>query len=62
MRRSYGSDKRAGIAVADLMKMFPDNGAAERWFERVVWGDRPKCPRCGCTRATGTRHRSMPYY
>ncbi len=54
--------QRAGIAVADFMGMFPDDGVAERWFERAIWGDEPRCPRCGSTRATRTRHRSMPHY
>lgn len=57
-----GSHRRAGISVADFMGMFPDDRAAERWFEYAIWGEHPRCPRCGCTRTSGTRHRSMPHY
>ena len=48
--------------MADFMVMFPDDVAAEQWFERAIWGDESRCPRCGCTCTTSTRHTSMPHY
>ena len=29
--------------------MFPDEEAAAKWFESVIWPNGRHCPRCGCT-------------
>ena len=57
-----GKSHREGMTIADLIKMFPDNEVAEKWFEKNIWGGKPKCPRCGNTKITRTNHHSMPYY
>lgn len=47
--------------------MFPDDAAAERWFEEARWGEAGKpayCPHCGCDdklRAVPSRQ-PLPYW
>ena len=36
-----------GITLRGLLRLFPDNDAAERWFIEQRWGDEPWCPHCG---------------
>ncbi|MYF93675.1 MAG: IS1595 family transposase [Gemmatimonadetes bacterium] len=44
-----------------LMKLFPDDATAERWFAKQRWGNEPCCPHCGSTNVqTGAKHH-MPY-
>ena len=54
--------RREGMTITDLIKMFPDDKTAEKWFEKNIWGDKPRCPRCGNTNITKTKNQSMPYY
>ena len=42
-----GKAHREGISLVKLMKMFPDDRAARKWFESKIWPDGPYCPRCG---------------
>ena len=61
-----GKSYRKGITLMELMEMFPDNKAAEEWFEMVRWGEAGKptyCPKCGCTDRIGTTasRKPMPY-
>ena len=64
MAKTDGQEKsrREGVTITDLIRMFPDDRTAEKWFEKNIWGDKPKCPRCGNTDITRTNHHSMPYY
>ena len=42
--------------------MFPDDAAAERWFEEQRWPDGIRdCPDCGSTRTGPATHKTMPY-
>ena len=34
------------IGVADLMRMFPNEDACYKWFEKARWDGKPVCPRC----------------
>ena len=45
--RAPGKAHREGISLLELARIFPDERAAERWFEEARWGDEPCCPRCG---------------
>ncbi len=40
-------NRRKGISLPQLFEMFPDEDAAVRWLERVHWGRKPICPKCG---------------
>ena len=62
MAKRVGKKRRKGLAITDLIRMFPDNKTAEKWFESNIWGEKPKCPRCGNTNITHTNHHSMQYY
>ena len=59
-----GSDNPSGrnISLAELFRMFPDDKTAMAWFEKNVWPDGRKCPRCGNRHTAIARHPQMPYY
>ena len=42
-----GRADRRGITIIELLRRFPDDRAAERWFEGILWKGRPICPDCG---------------
>ena len=57
-----GKHERTGLSLVKVMRMFPDDAAAERWFTRIRWPDGPRCPHCGSDRVQDrTKHRTMPY-
>ena len=45
--KAPGKHYRKGIPLPELFRMFPDNDAAQAWFEKQRWGDEPWCPHCG---------------
>ena len=62
-----GRAQREGISLIELFQMFPDDEAAERWFEKARWGAAGKpshCPLCGSTEKLGqNRNRKpLPYW
>ena len=58
-----GEEHREGVSVIELFRMFPDDAAAERWFEKQRWPESRFCPRCGSTRTSVVRNRKpMPYH
>ena len=57
-RKSY----RKGIAVIELMDMFPDEKSARDWFESIVWPDGPYCPHCGSYNVQcNIKHKAMTH-
>ena len=47
-----GKHYREGISLVELFQRFPNDEAAERWFEVARWGESGKpdhCPICGAT-------------
>ena len=52
-----------GVTLFELMAMFPDEQAATKWFEGIVWTDGRCCPKCGgdYTRRV-PRAKPMPYW
>ena len=45
-----------------LADMFPDEEAARKWFEVLIWGeDGRSCPHCGSTRTHEAKHKYSPY-
>ena len=58
-----GRADREGLSLPDLFRLFPDDTAAERWFEDQLWGGEPTCPDCGSVKATRTGGKQrMPYH
>ena len=50
-------------ALIELMEMFPDEGAATRWFESTVWGSTRCCGKCGSTNTRPVPNaKPMPYW
>lgn len=57
-----GKWERKGITLIELFQRFPDDKAAERWFEQQRWPDGVRyCPDCGSCRTSPSTHRTMPY-
>ena len=49
-RSAPGKHYRQGISLVELFEMFPNDAAAERWFEERRWGkagNPSHCPMCG---------------
>ena len=61
--QASGRADREGLSLVALMRLFPDDATAEKWFERHLWPNGPACPDCGSRRhaVTGERQR-MPYH
>ena len=62
-KKGPGRAERVGLSVVELVRMFPDDAAAEAWFEEQRWpGGARFCPDCGSARYTVvTKPKSMPY-
>ena len=57
-----GRSHREGMTVIQMLQMFPDDTAAEKWFEQERWPDGRFCPHCGSTSTREERNRKpMPY-
>ena len=60
--KAPGKAHREGISLTKLVKMFPTDEAARRWFESRMWPDGPYCPRCGSTNVqSGIKHKTMTH-
>lgn len=46
-QKAPGKNYRNGKSLIELFQMFPDDTAAEKWFEEVRWPDGIHCPHCG---------------
>ena len=61
-KRGPGKAHREGLTVIKLFKMFPDDAAAEEWFEMQRWPDGRFCPDCGSINTVAVPSRKpMPY-
>ena len=54
-RKGPGKFYREGISMLDLAEMFPDEAAATKWFERIMWGEYRPCPHCGQPQHAGVQ-------
>ena len=62
MAKAPGKAYRKGITIKQIMRMFPDDATAERWFIEQRWHGVIACPSCGSVNVqTGCKHKSMPY-
>ena len=61
-RKGPGQSFRKGLSLPELVRMFPDDTAAEAWLVDTRWPDGVQCPSCGSWRVqSGTAHKTMPY-
>ena len=55
-------EKRKAMSWMELFRMFPDDAAAERWFEEQRWPNGRICPDCGSDRTREQKNRKpWPY-
>ena len=60
--KAPGKAFRKGITLKQIMRMFPDDDAAERWFIEQRWPNGVCCPVCGSVNVqSGCKHKSMPF-
>ena len=56
-------NRRQGITILELTKMFPDEMSARKWFEAVRWKGERYCPHCGSDKTNEVKNdRPMPYH
>ena len=61
-QKAPGRSHRTGMTVMQLIRMFPDNAAAEKWFEAQRWPEGRFCPDCGSVNTAAVASRKpMPY-
>ena len=61
--KAPGKSHREGITLVQLMDMFPDETAATKWFEKVVWNGTRCCGHCRSTRTSEVPSaKPMPYW
>lgn len=57
-----GRSRREGLTVVELLRMFPNDAAAEKWFEAQRWPEGRFCPDCGSTNTVPVKSRKpMPH-
>ena len=58
-----GKAFRTGIALVDLMEMFPDDEVAEDWFIQTRWPNGVACSNCGSANINDhANHPTMPFH
>ena len=61
-RNAPGRHFRKGMSWVEVMRVFPDDAAAEAWFVKARWPEGIRCPFCDSDRVQeGTAHKTMPY-
>ena len=60
--KAPGKAYREGLSLEDLFEMFPDEAAATKWFESIIWPNGRCCGKCGGTKTREATHRTMPYW
>lgn len=61
-KKAPGKAHRTGINLFELQQMFPDENAARKWFEDILWPDGTRyCPNCGSADTHECSHDKMPY-
>ena len=60
-KKGPGQIQRKGLSLAELLRQFPDDATAEKWFAVCRWPNGPICPHCESDNIqSGAAHR-MPY-
>ncbi|MCY3627264.1 MAG: IS1595 family transposase [Gammaproteobacteria bacterium] len=64
MSKAPGKSYRIGMSLMEIMEMFPDDLAAEQWFESARWptDDKRTCPKCGsCNTVAKENRKPLPF-
>ena len=57
-----GRADREGIPLLQFLDIVPDEDAARRWFESLVWPEGRHCPRCGSAETVeASKSSGLPY-
>ena len=60
--KAPGKSYRKGISLVEFLELFPNDEAAQAWFESIRWPNGIWCPRCGHDSIeTEGKHKTMPY-
>ena len=61
-QKAPGKHYRKGLTLVEIIRMFPDDAAAEAWFAETRWPHGPACPYCGSVHVLdGAKHATMRY-
>ncbi|MCY3966735.1 MAG: IS1595 family transposase [Acidobacteria bacterium] len=61
-RNAPGRSDREGLSIIEFFQLFPNNRAAEQWFEARRWPNGMCCPDCGSCNVVETKNRKpQPY-
>ncbi len=61
-KKAPGKAFRKGISLKQILRMFPDDETAEKWFIEQRWPNGICCPKCGSLNVqTGAKHPTMPF-
>ena len=60
--KAPGKHFRTGLSLVEVMRMFPDDDAAEQWFIEQRWPNGAHCPSCGSVNIqSGAAHKTMTH-
>ena len=61
--KAPGHSHREGMSIIELMDMFPNEQAATKWFESVLWENGRCCGKCGSIKTSKVPSaKPMPYW
>ena len=59
--KAPGKHLRKGISLAEIIRLFPDDATAEKWFIEQRWPSGVCCPYCGSLNIQSVcKHKTMP--
>lgn len=62
MEQTSNKTFKTRISPNDLIRMFPNDESARKWFELARWGGKPFCPHCGSENVqSGVQNGSMTH-
>lgn len=60
--KAPGKSHRCGMTLVDIIKKFPTEKSAVKWFEKILWADGRRCPYCAGKKTREASHKTMPYW
>lgn len=54
--------ERQRISLYEFMEKFDTEEKCREHFEKLIWGDKRHCPRCGSDNTREASHKTMPYW